>query len=348
MMDDLENKSSEAATSEWEKMLEENSDSNQNFSQNDIDSLFASAVKEGGDQKIKGVELLVDKNLQSYIRLPILEIIYDRFVRINSNSLRGYTSDTVDVDIENIKSQRFGEYMNRVPIPCMLSIFKALEWDNFGMIVIDSQMIYAFVEVLFGGRKTPPTLKVEGRPFTSIENSIVKSLTEVILSDLKSAFDAVTPVNFQLDRIETNPRFAMIVRPEDVVISLHLEITMDARSGGIDIIFPYSTIEPVKKILSRSYIGEKGGKDPNWMRHFENEINKAKVKVDVVLNSMVKNLKAIAELQVGKTIILDKLADTEWDLKVNKVKVSTGRPGKINDKLAVKLSEIVNVARYKD
>lgn len=348
MMENFKNKSSEASQSEWEKILQENSAFDQDPSHNDEDKFSTRENREDQGRKLKGVELLVHKNLQSYIRLPILEIIYDRFVITNSNSLRAYTSDTVDVNIKNIKSQRFGEYMSRVPLPCMLSIFKALEWDNFGMIVIDSQMIYAFVEVLLGGRKAPPSLRVEGRPFTSIENSIVKSLTEVVLSDLKSAFDVATPVNFQLDRIETNPKFAMIVLPEDVVISLHLKITMDARSGGIDIIFPYSTIEPVKKILSRPYVCEREGKDPNWMRHLENEINKAKVRVDVVLNSIVQNLRAIAELEVGKTIILDKLADTEWDLKVNKVKISTGHPGKINDKLAVKLSEVINVARYKD
>ncbi|MBA8666411.1 FliM/FliN family flagellar motor switch protein [Holosporaceae bacterium 'Namur'] len=297
--------------------------------------------------KAKGVELLLDKILQTSIRLPMLEITFDRFVRINSTSLRNYTADNVDVEIESMKTERFGDCLSRIGAPSMFSVFKVIEWDNFCILAFDSTMIYAFVEVLFGGRKTPPSLKVEGRPFTSIENSVVKSITEIVLHDLSLAFNPVTSANFQLDRVETNPKFAMIVRPEDVAIVLNLKITMDTRSGNIHIILPYTTIEPVKKILSKPYIGERGSKDPNWTRHFENEIGKATVTIKVSLDGMPAGLKNVAELKVGKTIMLDKMVGADWDIKLNETIISAGQPGKSGDKLAIQLNDSINLERYK-
>lgn len=300
-------------------------------------------------QPASGIELLVEQSLQSYVQLPLLEVIYDRFLRESANSLRTFTSDTVDVDIVESSVKQFGEVIGALPNPSMIVLFKVIEWDNYGLLIVNSAMIYTFVELLFGGRKTKSNLKVEGRPFTSIEINVIKSIAEIILTDLTRSFEGVVPATFQLDHIETNPRFTMICRPEDVTAILKLKIAMEGRSGEIDILLPYSTLEPAKKVLSRSYIvGERGGKDPQWVRHFENEISKVKVKLEVRLTSIATNLSEIAHLTVGKTILLDKLADADWDLRVNHLKVATGKSGRVGDKLALRLNEGINVTRYKE
>ncbi len=322
----------------WEQALSEKSQSLNR------ESSDPSAV---ASENKRGIELLVDKILQTSIRLPMLEITYDRFVRINSASLRNYTADNVDVEIISMKTQRFGDYLANITTPYMFSVFKVVEWDNFGLLAIDSSMIYAFVEILFGGRKVMPSLRVEGRSFTSIETSVIKSITEIVLHDLSLAFNPITSATFQLDRIETNPKFAMVVRPEDVAIVLNIRISIDTRIGNIHIILPYTTIEPVKKILSKPYIGERGSKDPNWTRHFESEISKAIIEIKVVLNSVVTELKDIAAFKVGKTIMLDKTVGTDWEVEINGIPVSTGQPGKIGDNLALQLNDKINPERYK-
>jgi flagellar motor switch protein FliM len=319
---------------EWENMIDGGEESSE-MNQSAIDDLFGSAVEDTREKK--GVELLLDKALQSYVRLPMLENIYERLSRALSNSLRNFTSDTVDVDLKNNYSQRFGDYMNTVPMPSMISIFKAVELDNYGLIVFDSSIIYSFIDILFGGRKVPPSLRVEGRPFTAIEQNIVKNITEIILNDLRTSFEPVHPVTYQLDRIETNSRFAMIVRPEDVANILHLEILMEDRKGAIYIVLPYVTIDPIKKVLTKSYIGERGNKDPAWINHMEREIKKADVCLEVVLSGIDSKLRDAARLEVGKTIVLDKLADVNWDLKINGIRIGECKPGKIDDKVSVKL-----------
>ncbi|MFI4984328.1 MAG: flagellar motor switch protein FliM [Rickettsiales bacterium] len=317
------------------------------MNQDQVDDIFGAASNAEATPVKTGIEQLIDKALSTHIRLPMLEIVYDRFVRVISNSLRNYTSFTVDVDINKISNIRFGDYMDRMPIPSMIGVIKAIEWDNFGLVVIESSLIYSFVEILFGGRKTASTLKVEGRPYTSIEQNIVQSITEIILDDLSTCFESVSPVTFQLDRLESNPKFAAIARPEDVIVSLSLSVAMESRHGKIDIIFPVATLEPVKKILTRSFLGERGSKDPIWLRHFESEISNATLKAEVTLNGKTASLKEAMDLKVGSTIMLDILPTDELSMKISNIKVSSGKLGKVDDKMAIQLSDGINLSKFK-
>jgi flagellar motor switch protein FliM len=134
------------------------------LSQTEIDDLMGfDDLPDAGEQE-SGLRKVVSAGLISYERLPMLEIVFDRLVRILSTSLRHLTSDNVEVSIEKISSMRFGDYMNSIPLPAMLTVFKAEQWDNFGLMVIDAPMIYSIVDVLLGGRRGTSQMRIEGRP----------------------------------------------------------------------------------------------------------------------------------------------------------------------------------------
>ena len=99
------------------------------------------------------MQAILNSALVSYERLPMLEVVFDRLVRLMSTSLRNFTSDNVEVSLDSIASIRFGDYLNSIPLPAMISVFKAEEWDNHGLITVDSGLIYSIVDVLLGGRR---------------------------------------------------------------------------------------------------------------------------------------------------------------------------------------------------
>jgi flagellar motor switch protein FliM len=70
---------------------------------------------------------------------------------------------------------RFGDYLNSIPLPCVLSVFKAEEWENFGLFTVDSSLIYSIIDVLLGGRRGQASLRIEGRPYTTIETNLVEA-----------------------------------------------------------------------------------------------------------------------------------------------------------------------------
>src|ERR1700712_3367893 len=146
------------------------------LNQDEIDSLlgFDLSEEEGGERT--GIRAIINSALVSYERLPMLEIVFDRLVRMMTTSLRNFTSDNVEVSLDDILSQRFGDYLNSIPLPAMLTVFKAEEWDNFGLMTVDSSMIYSIVDVLLGGRRGTAAMRVEGRPYTTIERTLVERM----------------------------------------------------------------------------------------------------------------------------------------------------------------------------
>ena len=121
----------------------------------------------------------------SYERLPMLEIVFDRLIRLMTTSLRNFTSDNVEVSLDRITSVRFGDYLNSIPLPSMLAVFKAEEWDNYGLCTLNSNLIYSIIDVLLGGRRGHSAVYVEGRPYTTIETNIIKRMIDLVLATLR-------------------------------------------------------------------------------------------------------------------------------------------------------------------
>src|SRR5262249_48302465 len=106
------------------------------LNQDEIDSLLGFDAESDRAADNSGIQAIVNSSLVSYERLPMLEVVFDRLVRMMSTSLRNFTSDNVEVSLDNITSIRFGDYLNSIPLPAMLSVFKAEEWDNYGLLVV--------------------------------------------------------------------------------------------------------------------------------------------------------------------------------------------------------------------
>ena len=144
------------------------------LNQDEIDSLLGFDVNDDSLQDKSGVRAIVNSALVSYERLPMLEIVFDRLVRLMTTSLRNFTSDNVEVSLDSITSIRFGDYLNSIPLPAVLCVFKAEEWENFGLVTVDSSLIYSMIDVLLGGRRGQTSMRIEGRPYTTIETNLVK------------------------------------------------------------------------------------------------------------------------------------------------------------------------------
>ncbi len=306
------------------------------LNQDEIDSLLGvDDRRSAGSQS--GVLALANTNSVAYERLPMLEIVFDRLVRILTTSLRNFTSENVDVGIDNIQSLRFGDYLNSVPLPAMISVFRASEWDNHGLITVDSAMIYSIVDVLLGGRRGTAAMRVEGRPYTTIEQNLVTRLVNVILHDFGIAFSPISGVNFAFERLETNPRFAAIARPGNAAVVFKLRVDMEERGGCIEVLLPYATLEPVRDLLLQGFMGERFGRDSIWEGHLAHEIMGTDVELEAVLDEQVVSLRDVLNFEVGTVLDLNAAADSEILMRSGHVPMFKGYIGRTGDHLAVRV-----------
>ena len=307
------------------------------LNQDEIDSLlgFDEDQDETGDRS--GIQAILSSALVSYERLPMLEVVFDRLVRLLSTSLRNFTSDNVEVSLDNIASIRFGDYLNSIPLPAMLSVFKAEEWDNFGLITVDSSLIYSIVDVLLGGRRGTAAMRIEGRPYTTIERSLVERMVNVMLQDLSAAFEPLSPVTMRFDRLETNPRFATISRPSNAAIVARLRIDMEDRGGRLELLLPYATLEPVRELLLQMFMGEKFGRDSIWETHLAEELWLTDVDLDAVVDEQIMSLGEVFNISVGSRLMLGTSPSSLIQLKCGDVPMRMGRMGRKGDNIAIKI-----------
>ncbi|MDY0008627.1 MAG: flagellar motor switch protein FliM [Bdellovibrionales bacterium] len=307
--------------------------------QDEIDSLLG--FGDNSDANKTGIMELINSALVNYERLPMLDVVFDRLVRLMSTSLRNLTSDNVEVSLDHISSVRFGDYLNSIPLPAMLSIFKAEEWDDRGMMVVDSALIYSIVDVLLGGRRGTSALRVEGRPYTSIETRLIERLVHVVLNDLSAAFDPLSPVSFRMERIETNPRFATITQSNNAGVLARLRIDMGDRSGRVEIMIPYATLEPVREILLQMFMGEKFGRDSIWEGHLTRELFQTDVQLAAILGETSVSLNDILNWQVGSTVILNTRPEDLIEMRVGQHPMFMAKIGQKQGQIAASIEEYI-------
>ncbi len=355
-----ENETSEAdedqddLASEWANMLDDGDEdeeaspasedvsdgqSTRVLNQDEIDSLLGFGGDGADHEHGEGMQAIVNSTLVAYERLPMLEVVFDRLVRMMTTSLRNFTSDNVECSIDSMTSIRFGDYLNSIPLPAMLGVFKAEEWDNYGLIVIDSSLIYSVVDVLLGGRRGTAPMRIEGRPYTTIERNLIERMITSILRDLQIAFDPLSNVTFKFDRLEINPRFATIARPANAAVVARLRIDMEDRGGRLEVLLPYATLEPVRELLLQMFMGEKFGRDSIWEGHLASELWRTEVQIEAVLDQQTLPLSDILGWTVGSHVLLNSGPNSSIELRCGEIAMFRGKMGRRNNNLAVRVDK---------
>jgi len=350
----------EALIAQWEQMAAaegggtdaSSQDGSHGISQIDIDNLLAADTKSqlnqdevdlllsGNEVNANvGIKAMINRALDSYERLPMLEVVFEKFLRLLSASLRNITEDNVDLEIKSIQSLKFGYYITSIPIPALVTIFRAREWEHYGLFVVDSSLIFSLVEILFGGKKNEGPSKVEARPYTTIEQSLVRQLVDIILKDLSESFEALSPVTFKFERMETDPRFASIVRPGDSAVLVKIGVEIEDRKGLIEILFPHDALEPIKHLLVQVFIGEKFGTDIEWQSLLMEKIYTTDLEVSAIIKGRPTFIKDITKLKIGSTILLENGPDDDIDIYCNDEAILSGKLGRVGGKLAISLNE---------
>ncbi|WP_010219796.1 flagellar motor switch protein FliM [Sphingomonas sp. PAMC 26621] len=304
------------------------------FDQASIDAMF------GGNEPVakkSGLKAVIESRVISHERLPMLEVVCEHMVRSFATSMRNLTSDAIDVSLDEITSIRFGEFMGRLALPAMIGVFNVVEWDNYGVITVESSLIYAVVDALLGGRRGGGPMRIEGRAFTTIETTLVSKMLELALADFAAAFEPIDQIGIALERVETNPRFAAIAGPTNIAAVATFRVDMEGRGGKFSILLPYATIEPVREKLLQRFMGQKVGRGNIWEEHMATELLKTEVSVDVVLGEKVMRLEDVRGFAVGQTIALNTAPDDALAIQSGGVPMGRAQIGQRRHNVAVRL-----------
>jgi flagellar motor switch protein FliM len=270
-------------------------------------------------------------------RMPVLEIINDRFARHLSGNLGTLLRKRLEVNPISVDMTKFGEFMRSLPVPTSINLFKMNPLRGSALLVIDTRLVFAFVENFFGGSGTQP--KVEGREFTPIEQGIIKKVVLTSLRELEHAWHPIHEIEIEFQRSEINPQFASIIPPSDVVVVVTFEIELENAVGNLIVALPYATIEPIRSKLYASYQSERLEIDQTWLNRMKERLMDTPLELVVNLGTTTLTTRQLLDLDEGDILVLD--TDLEDDLmaKVEGLPKFRGKPGKKKGNKAFLISQ---------
>jgi len=251
-------------------------------------------------------------------RMPTLEIIYERFIRLFRMSLSNSLRRIATISIVSTDLLKFGEFVNTLPIPSCMCILRFDSLRGSGLLVFESKLAYALVDSFFGGTDRSYS-KLNNKEFTRIELTIMKKVMELAIKDMEEAWTPVHKLDISFMRTEVNPQFIGVVPPSDVVVSTTFEVELENASGTITFVIPYSTLEPVKQKLNAQFQTEIDRTDREWMAKMEEHIQSTEMNVLVNLGNANITVADLVNLNVGDIIPLSQDADGELDVLVEGV-----------------------------
>jgi flagellar motor switch protein FliM len=248
-------------------------------------------------------------------RMPTLDIIYERFIRLFRMSLSNSLRKIATLSIISTDLMKFGEFVNTLPIPSCMCIMRFESLRGPALLVFESKLAYALVDSFFGGTDRPYT-KLEGKEFTRIELSIMRKVMELAIKDLEEAWTPVHTPDISFIRTEVNPQFVGVVPPSDVIISTTFEVELENASGTIAIVIPYATIEPIKNKLNSSFQTELDRIDKDGSGKMEEHLRHTEVNVLVNLGFANITVADLVNMNKGDVIPLSQDVDGEIDVIV--------------------------------
>jgi len=282
------------------------------LSQEEVDSLLSGLnsgkVEAEGDVAPSAEETDVyDFSSQEKVirgRMPTFEVINERLVRELRAGLSNLLHTTVDIKAEVLDTLKFSEFGRSLPEPTSLHVFRMTPLRGNALMVLESQLVFNLIDIFFGGTGAGKS-KIEGREFTAIEETMIKKVVLACLKHLETAWKPVEAIRTSLVRSETNPQFATIVPPTDLVIVTKFEVEMEQSAGTLIVCLPYAMLEPLKDRLMAGFQTETLGVDHTWQKRMREIILESAVDLMVQLGTAQISGDRLIHMKPGDVIQLD-------------------------------------------
>ncbi|MDR1786414.1 MAG: flagellar motor switch protein FliM [Spirochaetaceae bacterium] len=189
-----------------------------------------------------------DKFSKEQIRT--VSIMHETFARLTTTSLSAQLRSLVHVHVASVDQLTYEEFIRSIPTPTTLAVINMDPLKGKAILEIDPAITFTMIDRLFGG--TGQGAKVQ-RDLTDIEQSVMEGIIVRILANMREAWTQVIDLRPRLGQIETNPQFAQIVPPSDMVVLVTLETKVGDEEGMMNFCLPYITIEPIISKLSSQF-----------------------------------------------------------------------------------------------
>ncbi|NPA38932.1 MAG: flagellar motor switch protein FliM [Thermodesulfobacteria bacterium] len=278
--------------------------------------------------------------ISARLKIPGLEVINEQLARSLRMQFSTLLKEMVDINNLPLQMERFKDFLNKIPVPTSIHIFKLEPLKGQALLIIDATLAFLFIERFLGAERKH--IKVEGREFTPIEQRLLKKVVDLIFSELEKAWRNIYPVKPKYIRGEVNPQFARVLMPEETVIVTGYNLDLESVSGKILFCYSLSTLQPIKEKLYSPYQLEEYV-DLTWKKTLEKYILTSEVELRAILGRGTITLEDLINLEEGDVIVLDKKAEEPIEVYIEGIPKILGKLGVFKNRLAVQVEKFLSI-----
>lgn len=279
-----------------------------------------------------------------------LLMVFENFSKVASNFLTTQLRNSVNITVGAIEQVSYDEFIHSIPKFTLLSLFTSENLTGTQMLEINPQFCIQAIELLCGGGNTNYIEKlIKKNKFTDIEIGMLEDIVKNLLKSFEIAWAEIMETKTKLISLETNPQLGQSISPNEPVILASFTVEMFKLKSFINICIPYISFENILEKLSfRNWFDF--GKEINQesKEDISNNLMKAPVNLEVVLGSSEITVEDFLALELGDIIQLNVKSEDPLKLFVEDKLHFLVKPGKIEDRLGVKILQFIEEGEYNE
>jgi flagellar motor switch protein FliM len=276
-----------------------------------------------------------DKFSKEQIRT--VSIMHETFARLTTTSLSAQLRSMVHVHVASVDQLTYEEFIRSIPTPTTLAIINMDPLKGNAILEIDPAITFSIIERLFGGTGEGTKYQHE---LTDIESAVMEGIIVRLLGNLREAWTQVIDLRPRLGQIDTNPQFAQIVPPTDMVVLVTLETKVGEVEGMMNFCIPSLTIEPIVNKLSVQfwYSSVRKGTTTENMAVLKDKLSTVDVNIVAEVGKINIPVRDVLSLRIGDVVLLYNVqVGDPFALNVGNKTKFLCQPGVIGKKMAVQV-----------
>lgn len=271
-------------------------------------------------------------------RLPNFDILLDNFCQNFAITLTNHLQRTFTISRAQIDSSHFLDFLLENKDVGAIAVLDISPLKHGALLLIDSQMCFSMVEIILGASTEIDHLHPE-RKLTNIELKIIQSILSNGCEDLNRAFAPLIALQSKIIKVESNSRLVSITEPDAEIIVGHLDIGVGGMSGQMKIVFPLSTIDPLREGL-KDLLNVNKSKQQLWSAPIEQEVRQIYTEMIAQSGTVSMSVHEILKLEKGDTIFIDYNPNSPLKILVEEQHKFYAIPGTHNGKKAINITGV--------
>jgi len=324
------------------------------LSQDEIDALLDIADEDGGLEDLPedtGTQVK-DKSYAIYDfkkpnrissdQMKAFSALHDKMLRTTISELSAMLRKIVDVKLYSIEQMTYGEFILSIPQITSLNTLSIKPLEGRIVMECNPAISHKIIAHLLGNGESSLTDSTE-KELTEIELQVFNHFYQLIMKNLKKAWDDVSTLNLKTESMDTNANAIQIISDHEIVLLVVFEITIDDESGFLSICYPISYIESLLNVIVEKVFAEAKNRKVSKKKDINALISGAQMNIDVMLAETEMDIKELLNLQKDDVIVFSKNATSSASkVYINNKEKWSAVSGASNNRKAIQIQSNID------